>query len=209
MLNSMQKDVLTEMVNVYVGQAASFLSEMVNQKVLLSVPEVELINFGEVENPTYNLPNLPVAGHIISSSMRFGHQFKGKAFLVFSAEEAKLLVNACIGEANSFENNQDLASFMDTDFDVLREISNVILNAVVGEFGNFLDTRLEYSLPEIELLYVSESEQKSILENDIYILILHTTFVLAETQIKGVIMIALSMNSVSWLIANINALLEA
>lgn len=209
MLNPMQKDMLTEMVNVYVGQAASYLSEMVNQKVLLAVPEVELITISEVENPAYNLPNLPLAGHIISSSMRFGHQFKGKAFLVFPAEEAKLLVNACIGEEVSLENNQDLASFMDTDFDVLREISNVILNAVVGEFGNFLDTRLEYSLPEIELLYVSESEQKSILENDIYILILHTTFVLAETQIKGVIMIALSMNSVSWLIAKLDALLEA
>ncbi|MDD3270140.1 MAG: chemotaxis protein CheC, partial [Syntrophomonadaceae bacterium] len=39
----MQKDALTEMVNVYVGQAASFLSEMVNQKVILAVPEVELI----------------------------------------------------------------------------------------------------------------------------------------------------------------------
>lgn len=208
MLSPMQRDVLTEMVNVYVGQAASFLSEMVNQKVLLSVPEVELINVGEVENPEYSLPAFPLAGHIISSSMRFGHDFKGKAFLVFPAEEAKLLVNACTGEDNNPEQNQTFTDFLDTDFDVLKEISNVILNAIVGEFGNFLDTKLEYSLPDIELLFVSAPEQKSILEKDIYILLLYTTFLLAETKIKGVIMIALSMNSVSWLISKIDELLE-
>lgn len=208
MLNPMQKDALTEMVNVYVGQAASFLSEMVNQKVILAVPEVELITVNEAENANYNLPALPLAGHIISSSMRFGNDFKGKAFLVFPAEEAKLLVNACMGEYSDLEDQQDFCGLLDTDFDVLKEISNVILNAVMGEFGNFLDTRLEYSLPEIELLYLSESEQKSILEQDIYILLLHTSFLLSKTQIKGVIMIALSMNSVSWLIAKIDKLLE-
>lgn len=36
MLSLMQKDILTELVNVYIGQAANLLSEMVNQKKNLS-----------------------------------------------------------------------------------------------------------------------------------------------------------------------------
>ncbi|EGW37412.1 hypothetical protein [Desulfosporosinus sp. OT] len=36
MLSLMQKDILTELVNVYIGQAANLLSEMVYQKIELT-----------------------------------------------------------------------------------------------------------------------------------------------------------------------------
>ena len=49
MLNELQKDLLAELVNVYVGQAASMLSEMVSQKIVLSIPEVELIAISDVD----------------------------------------------------------------------------------------------------------------------------------------------------------------
>ncbi|PKM78776.1 MAG: chemotaxis protein CheC [Firmicutes bacterium HGW-Firmicutes-15] len=208
MLNSMQKDVLTEMINVYVGRAAGLLSEMVNQRIILSVPKIELITVSSADESSKHFPPIFTPGHIISSSMRFGQSFEGKAFLIFPAEQAKLLVNACLGEDLLVQVDKETLDFIDTDFDVLKEISNVILNAVIGEFGNFLDTKLEYSLPDIELIYVSESEQKILLKENTYILILHTAFWLAETQVKGVIMIALSMNSVTWLIEKIDTLLE-
>jgi len=209
MLNSMQKDVLTEMINVYIGKAASLLSEMVNQRILLTVPEIDLISVSSADQFSNRFSPIFTPGHIISSSMRFGESFDGKAYLVFPAEQAKLLVNACLGEDLDGQDPEDISGFIDTDFDVLKEISNVILNAIIGEFSNFLGTKLEYSLPEIEVIYVSESEQKPLLKDSTYILILYTSFLLAETKVKGVIMIALSMNSVTWLIENINALLEA
>lgn len=206
MLNPMQKDVLTELVNVYVGQAGSLLSEMVNQKVNLSVPQVELI---PVLDEAYHYPQIFSPGHIISSSIRFGHSFQGKALMVFPSEEAKNLVNACMGEElNTEEDYEHAYSLQDTDFDVLKEISNVILNAIVGEFGNFVETRLEYSLPEIELIYVSEHEQRILMGNDVYILVLHTSFTLEKAKVEGLILIVLSMNSVSWLIRKIDELLE-
>jgi len=208
MLNPMQKDVLTEMINIYVGRAAGLLSEMVNQRVILSVPQIELIALSSEDQSSKQFPPIFSPGHIISSSMRFGQSFEGKAYLIFPAEQAKFLVNACLGEDILVLDDTETLSFIDTDFDVLKEISNVILNAVIGEFGNFLDTKLEYSLPDIELIHVSESEQKLLLQNNTYILLLHTAFLLAETQVKGFIMIALSMNSVTWLIEKIDTLLE-
>ena len=208
MLNAIQKDVLTEMINVYIGKATSLLSEMVNQRVLLSVPEVELITLSNMDPLNNQFSSVFPPGHIISSSIRFGQRFEGKAFMVFPIEQAKLLVNACLGEEIVVQEDEALLEFIDTDFDVLKEISNIILNAIIGEFGNFLDTKLEYSLPDIEIVFVSEANQQFLLKDSIYLLILHTTFVLAETPVKGCIVMALSMNSVSWLIEKINALLE-
>lgn len=209
LINAMQKDVLTEMINVYIGQAANLLSEMVNQRIILSVPEIELIDVTQADQTNKYLPPVFSPGHIISSSIGFGQKLQGKAFLIFPAEQAKLLVNACLGEDIIVPENEDSLAFIDTDFDVLKEISNVILNAIIGELSNFLDTRVEYSVPDIELIHISESESKIPIKDSTYILLLHTTFLLSETQVKGVILIALSMNSVTWLLEKIDALLEA
>ncbi len=209
MLNSMQKDALTEIINVYIGKAASLLSEMVNQRIILSVPEIELIAVTQEGQPSKQLPPIFSPGHIISSSIGFGQKLQGKAFLIFPAEQAKLLVNVCLGEDVTITENEGLLEFFDTDFDVLKEISNVILNAIIGELSNFMDTRVQYSLPDIELISISESESKIILKDSTYILLLHTTFLLSETQVNGFVLIALSMNSVTWLLEKIDALLEA
>lgn len=209
MLNPMQKDALTEIINVYIGKAASMLSEMVNQRINLSVPEVELIAFNQEGRPSKQLPAIFSSGHIISSSISFGQTLQGKAFLMFPADQAKLLVNVCLGEETAISESEELVEFIDTDFDVLKEISNVILNAIIGELSNFMDTRVEYSLPDIELVYVSESESAIVLKDNAYILLLHTTFLLSETPVNGFILIALSMNSVTWLLEKIDTLLEA
>ncbi|WP_209123500.1 chemotaxis protein CheC [Alkalihalobacillus sp. BA299] len=207
MLNDLQKDLLTELVNVYVGQAANMLSEMVSQKIALSIPEVELISISDVDPFDQRFNIFFSEGHLITSSLKFGHEFNGKAILMFPADQAKILVNTCLGEMIT-ENDVDAKSLMDTDLDVLKEISNVILNAIIGEFGNFLELRLEYALPEIELIFISQADKTTFLQNEVHVLILHTSFLLAETNVKGVIVIALSMNSISTLLSKIDALLE-
>ncbi len=209
LLNPLQKDALTELVNVYVGYAASLLSEMVGLRILLSVPRVELIPESEMEQGNLPLPEVFSPGHIVSSYISFGQDFRGKAFLVFPVQQAKLLVNACIGEELLLEEGDAVPPrFLDTDFDVLKEISNLILNAVIGEFGNLLETRVVFTVPEVELIDVTESDKRLFLKDGVYILILHTTFTVSEIEVQGVIMIALNLNSVSCLLNKIDSLLE-
>ncbi len=72
MLNPMQKDALTEIINVYIGKAASMLSEMVNQRVILSVPEVELIAFTQDGQPQQTAPPpffLPGISYLLPSGL--------------------------------------------------------------------------------------------------------------------------------------------
>lgn len=207
MLNPMQKDVLTEMVNVYIGKAASLLSDMTGRRVNLCVPEAELISLLDLKRSEKPFLTFFSLGHIVSSSIQFGYDFQGKAFLTFPAEQVKTLVHACLGENLPAETDEAEIKLIDTDFDVLKEIANIILNAVVGGFGNLLETKLEYTLPEIELIFVSESDQQILFENEAYILVLHTAFSLSDTKIKGIIMIVLSMNSVSQLLGKIDEML--
>ncbi|PQP81495.1 chemotaxis protein CheC [Paenibacillus sp. PCH8] len=208
MLNDMQKDLLTELVNVYVGQAANMLSEIVDKHIVLSIPEVELISFSDV-NPKDRRYNIFFnEGHLFRSSLQFGYEFQGKAFLMFPAEQAKVLANMCLGELTETVVPEDFR-LMDTDLDVLKEVSNVLLNAIIGEFGNFLELKLEYVLPDIELIHGTHSDSQILLQNEVYVLVLHTSFSLADTDVKGIIIIALSMSSISSLLDKIDALLGA
>lgn len=205
MLNELQKDLLTELVNVYVGQAANMLSELVKQKINLTIPNVELITTNEVDPSDKRFPVFFSDGHLITSSLKFGHEFNGKAILMFPADQAKILVNTCLGE-NVTET--DAKSLLDTDLDVLKEISNVILNAIVGEFGNLLGLRLEYAIPDIELVSISNADKTTLLQKEVHVLILQTAFLLSEANIKGANIIALSMNSINHLLYKIDELLE-
>lgn len=204
MMTDLQKDLLKEYVNVFIGQAASMLSDMANQRVLLSVPEVEIINMSD-EKKALERP-LFAHGHIVSSSMKFGHEFSGRALLIFPAQKAKLLVDACMGiETTPFEEGS--FDLIDTDFDVLKEISNVILNSVIGEFSNLIGTTVEFSIPDVEVVFVSEDEQKMYLKNNVYMMMLYTSFELAKAQVEGVVIVALGLNSLNKLLGKIDEVL--
>jgi chemotaxis protein CheC len=183
------------------------LSEMANQRVLLHVPEVEILSMEDGNDWELPTDRLFRYGHIVSSTMKFGYNFSGRALLIFPARKAKLLVDACLGEFDTRDPQSVCSDLEDTDFDVLKEISNVILNCVIGEFGNMLGVKLEFSLPDVELIFVSEEEQKLYLKNSVHIMIFYTAFTLAETKVDGVILIALSVNSLNMLISKIDTLL--
>ncbi|MDR3565999.1 MAG: chemotaxis protein CheC [Negativicutes bacterium] len=205
MLTELHKDGLAEIVNIAVGQGANILSEMTGRKVELSVPFIELLSTQEMNTSVLSRTAVP-NGHVISSSLKFGQGFKGKAFLLFPARQAKQLVALCLGEDEPMGlSERDL---LDTDFDVLKEIGNVILNCIVGGLGNFLACKLTYSLPEIEMLFVSPEGQRTLLQDQLHVLVLHTCFRLAATQIEGTILIALSMESIAQLSERLDQFLE-
>jgi len=207
LLNELQRDLLKELVNVYVGHAASLLSEMVNQKIDLNIPEVELIEANKMETNIFQYSSVEEYKHVVSSSVKFGHNFNGKAFLVFPAERAKMIVSACMGESADEALLDGRIPLDDTDFDVLKEISNLILNAIIGEFGNLLSIKLEYTLPEIEVVYISDEEEKKMEMGNMYFLLLHTDFFLSQTKVNGVVVVALGMDSVNFLVEKIDELL--
>jgi chemotaxis protein CheC len=98
---------------------------------------------------------------------------------------------------------------LDTDIDVLREIANVILNSVMGGFGNLLNTCLEFSIPEVELLFMADKEdQDPLLTNLAHILVLRTDFSLSGGEVTGIMLIAFSLSSLELLLNKLDSMLS-
>lgn len=205
MLSELQKDLLVEILNTNLGVAASLLSEMVNQKVILSLPNIELQKGNEIDLRLLEKEDTGFHTSVLSS-MRFGNNFSGNAYIVFPAEKAKYLVDACFGEEEKNEENALYAKLSAQDLDVIKEISNIIFNAVIGGFGNLLEVKLEYSLPQIEMTVV-DSMESSLLPENMHFLSMFNSFYLSKSQVRGMIFIALSVSSENMLLDKMNEML--
>lgn len=203
MLTEIQKDLLGEILNTNLGYAASLLSEMVNQKVILSLPSLDIKKGNEIDLAPLNKQDSDFRTSVLSC-MRFGNNFSGNAYVVFPADKAKYLVDACIGEEETEE--EIFGKLTVQDLDVVKEISNIIINAVIGGFGNLLDVKMEYSLPHIEMTIVDDMDN-ALLPEDMHFLSMFNSFYLSKSQVRGMIFIALSVSSEKMLIDRLDGML--
>lgn len=198
--NSLRNDILKELFNISVGKAASLLSEIINKKILLTIPNIEILN---TKNEDFNLDSyLPkdIDGALMVSSISFNESLKGQANLIFPANKMRTFINLCMDEGND---SADM-NFSDIDFDIIKEIGNIILNSIVGEVGNYLKINFDYSLPEVKLF--SRVNFGESIGNSEYphLLLLYITFVIDNTEIEGVIIVNLSLYSLNELLKNID-----
>ena len=116
-LDELEQDALTELVNIGVSRAAASLRKMVGRQVLLSVPAVELVSrkvatalIGERESD-----------ELIAVCQDFTGAISGRALLIFPLSNSMELVRAVLGE-------HDDGNVADMEHEALAEIGNVILN---------------------------------------------------------------------------------
>lgn len=200
MINDIQKDILTEQVNIFVGKAASYLSEMIEKKINLSIPNVYLIG---PDQEDADLKQNKFQGHVMSSGISFGETISGKAQLIFPTSKVKKLVALCMGE-EFYDSSDEEPEFLDNDLDVIKEIGNIILNSVIGGFSNFLGIKVSYDIPEIDIIEAKDIKVKK--EDQYVLLIMDLQFNVAETDIDGMIMCYLNLDSINALIEKIEQL---
>ena len=193
--DNLNHDILREMFNIGVGKAASMLSEIINKKILLDVPNIEVLN---IENQNTEIEegfSKTLKGTLMISSITFEEKITGQANLIFPAEKMRKFINLCMNQEDG--SIEDDMSFTDIDFDIIKEVGNIILNSIIGEMGNFLNVTLDYTLPKVKLFDRIDFKKNIKNKKEIYILMLYITFIIDDTEIEGAIIIDLTLNSLN------------
>ena len=187
-LDELEEDALTELVNLGISHAATSLAEMVREEVTLSVPKVALVSREEAirtlgEREAKNL----VAVHQV-----FEGDITGRALLIFPEAKSLELVRAVIGGELSIE------EIIELEQEALAETGNVILNGCLATIANQLERSLKISLPEI---LHGESEEFFNLEpppapGDI-VMFIYINFAVRHRDIQGYIAMLLDMPSIA------------
>jgi chemotaxis protein CheC len=138
-LNDLELDALTELVNLGVSRAALSLREMVDAQVLLSVPSVVLVSRERaIEILAERESSKLVAVHQV-----FEGDITGRALLIFPETKSLELVRAVTG------GELPLEDIIELEQEALAETGNIILNGCLATIANMLQRTLKVSLPEI------------------------------------------------------------
>lgn len=139
MIDDLEHDALTELVNMGVGRAATQLSRLISEQVSLSVPSVIIVPRQRA------VELLPASGTmpLVAVRERFTGRFSGSALLIFPAINSLGIVKAVIGDRTRVEEIDELEP------EALTEVGNILLNGCLSVLANSLRQTLDVSLPEL------------------------------------------------------------
>jgi len=189
MLEPLELDALTELVNIGVSRAAASLRKMIGQQIVLSVPAIEMMPASEAAKLIWEREARP----IVAVSQAFAGPFSGRALLIFPEDSGTSLVEIVAGDALP----QDaLQGFED---EALAETGNIVLNACLGSIANMLQRRLHLSAP-----VVVRGDGRTLFQADDptdagIVLFLYINFAVEERNITGYIAMVMDLPSLQTL----------
>ncbi len=136
-LSELERDALTELINIGMGQAASALNELVDEVVRLSVPQLELLDSDHM----YRRLNEGAMDRITGARQHFHGPFDGEAMLLFPEGRSLELVRLLADSAMPTEEMGDFEQ------EALTEIANVILNACIASLADSFGCEIGTSIP--------------------------------------------------------------
>jgi chemotaxis protein CheC len=189
-LSELQCDALGEIFNIGVGRAASSLSQIVNDEVLLSAPGVMVV------------PREKAAEILLGTEFRqfstvsqtFSGPFDAEAMLVFPESNALEIVRLMVGPHMSVE---ELSEF---EQEAMCEVGNIILNACMSSLADLLHISFDSTLP---LHRFGDTNSIEILEGDEdhMVVLLQVDMKISQQCIQGHILFLLSVRSMANLLS--------
>ncbi|MHB8284143.1 MAG: chemotaxis protein CheX [Caulobacteraceae bacterium] len=186
LLDDIERDALTELVNIGVSRAAANLRKMVGAQVFLSVPAVEVVTREHATSLIREREN----GELVAVRQDFSGAFSGRALLIFPLANSMALVHAVTGGVLSPEDATDMES------EALAETGNVVLNSCLATMANMLNRPLAMSLPEVIRgdglqLFAAPPEQTP----GGVVLFLYINFAVNDRDIRGYIAMLMDLPS--------------
>jgi chemotaxis protein CheC len=191
-LTTIQQDALIELLNIGFGRAAAALSELTGHRVVLEVPEVSI-------HPIAALPQAlrsVGADEVATVHQIFSGPVAGDALLILDHKAAEMLKELLTDEP-ALPLRVDASAR-----EVLTEVGNILLNACLGSFGNLLHVRVSFSVPRLNLDTLHGVLESLTIDREgmRYALVVHAGFRLRDAEVRGVLVIVLSVASLDKLI---------
>jgi len=138
-LNELQKDALKEVGNIGAGHAATALSQLLNTKINLSEPRIDVIKFRDLASRVGHENRMVAALH-----MYIRGEAPGQIVVLFDREQAidfvSTFLKRVIGDIQVFDSIND---------STLKEIGNIIAGSYLSAINNLTGQNVLPSVPTL------------------------------------------------------------
>ena len=140
----MQYDVLKELGNIGAGNATTALSKLINAKIDMRVPKVNLLGFSELAKAMGREEEIMVGILLLLEG-----DVDGMMMFLLDVASARALVNSLMGKAEE-EANDDI-NFDEMEFSALREIGNIITGSYLSALSDMTRLTIVSSVPSLQI----------------------------------------------------------
>ncbi|MCX9013972.1 MAG: chemotaxis protein CheC [Candidatus Methanoperedens sp.] len=194
-LSDFHFDALKEVGNIGIGHATTSLSQMVNRRVDISLPDLKLIPFSEVS------PLVKKEDPVVGIVLELKGDAEGYLLLLLSKNDAKSLIKLIVGEVS------DNDSFDEMEESVLKELGNIMTGTYVTALSDFLGLSLGLSTPSqvYDMADAIVNDAIGSMNTDASeILFMNTEFMVKSEQLDGKLLIFTDSSSISRILDAIN-----
>ncbi len=180
--SELQRDAITEVLNIAIGRAAAALNQMVDdEEVRLSVPCLDFLSRSEA---TLRLRRETGGAPTVAVKQRFAGPEAGDILLIFPESRSLELVHLML------RNTTPLETMTEMEREALVEVGNVLLNACLGSIANLFRRPIDSSLPVYveaggdAILHLGEDAGRTARSEDT-VMFVHVEFALAQRDLRG------------------------
>jgi len=186
MKDDLTLDIIREVINIGVGDAADALSSLVDSRVLIKTPEVHILN--SMDALIFIQKEIQALGVYISQSFHGG--IRGRTLLFYTKESCNALVRTILDKETV------TSALTDTAISTLQEIGNILMVSCVSTIINLIDDSVSFEIPDVTI-EISEGYLENIIkelgELDKTIVV-RNQMVVKDKEVEGYIFLLLSFN---------------
>jgi len=173
-LSPVQLDVLQEVGNIGAGNAATALSDLLNEKVDMSVPKVSIVPFDDI------FSKIGVEEVVVGVIVRVLGDIPGNILFTLEKDVALNIISRLLGEQQ--EQITELGN------SALGEIGNIIASSFMNAIAKLTNLEVRPSVPAVTLDMMAAILSTTYIESgqfDEYVLDLETNFLQENQKIRG------------------------
>ncbi|AHM56636.1 CheY-P phosphatase CheC [Peptoclostridium acidaminophilum DSM 3953] len=138
--NSYYLDVLKEVGNIGAGNALTALSQIINKKVDMEVPVIEVIETEKIVNTVETAEML-----IVGVYVKFWGDISGNIMLVLDKPSADHLIKILLGgvSENDFYSEMEMSA--------IQEIGNILSSSYINSISQLSNLNIQMSVPSVSI----------------------------------------------------------
>lgn len=139
--NNVHLDILREIGNIGAGNATTALSQLINRRIDMGVPEVNILEFKELAEVLGGAEN-PIVGILLGVE----GDINGMMMFILEQSSAHNLVNILMGK-----NIDKFEDFTEIDLSALKEIGNIITGAYLTSLSTLTNLKIIATVPNMAI----------------------------------------------------------
>ncbi|MBO8176552.1 chemotaxis protein CheC [Aeribacillus pallidus] len=142
-ITSLHLDILREIGNIGAAHAATALSQLLNQKIDMKVPNVNIVTFDEMMELAGGAENI-----VVSVFLRIEGDAPGSMFFILPLDQASQLIQQLTGDQTfSFEH----PPYSEIGLSAMQELGNILSGSYLSSLSDFTNLSLYPSVPALSV----------------------------------------------------------